>query len=357
MPTTLTDGHDQQHLFSEALRYHQCGEFEQAERLYRETMRIDPRHSHALHLLGVVAMQQGRHDESIENIRRALELDSTSAQIHNNLAAALRARGDYEDAIVYYRRAIELDPEYARAHENLGSMLLEIGNADEAAHCFRRALQLAPELVSARENLAIAESRIPQAGDVDCTPTTKTVLHVGCGHPNPASLHERFRDNDWKELRLDIDPGVKPDIVASLVDMHPVESNSVDAVWSSHNIEHLYAHDVPIALGEFYRVLKPGGTLLVAMPDLQQVAHFIVADKLDDVAYVSPAGPITPLDCVFGFGKPIAQGNEFMAHKTGFTATSLTKRLCDAGFGIEKVWTTPFNLWGEAIKPADDQPH
>ena len=91
----------------------------------------------------------------------------------------------------------------------------------------------------------------------------------------------------------------------------------------------------------------------LTMPDLQQIAHFVVADKLDDVAYESAAGPITPLDCLFGLGSAIADGNDFMAHKTGFTETSLRKRLQDAGFSALRLWTSPFNLWAEAYKPGD----
>jgi predicted SAM-dependent methyltransferase len=40
--------------------------------------------------------------------------------------------------------------------------------------------------------------------------------------------------------------------------MKAVASESVDAIFSSHNIEHLYPHEVPVALAEFIRVLKPG---------------------------------------------------------------------------------------------------
>src|SRR5437764_458879 len=115
--------------------------------------------------------------------------------------------------------------------------------------------------------------------------TKRIVLHVGCGAPNPESLHKRFRDDSWHEVRVDLDPDARPDIIASITDLSIVITGSVDAVWSSHNLEHLAAHEVPIALGEFFRVLKPGGFVLITLPDLQQVAEFVVADRLDAVAY------------------------------------------------------------------------
>lgn len=184
------------------------------------------------------------------------------------------------------------------------------------------------------------------------TETFKTVLHVGCGVASPEKLHQMFRGNGWIERRLDIDPDVKPDIVASITDMSPVESNSVEGIFSSHNLEHLYSHEVSVALGEFFRVLKPGGIALVTMPDLQSVAAAVADDRLEDVLYVSPAGPICPLDVLYGFRPAIARGNVFMAHKTGYTAKTLQQKLVAAGFVQVQVQRgNAFDLWGIGHKP------
>src|SRR5579863_2738013 len=121
----------------------------------------------------------------------------------------------------------------------------------------------------------------------------KIVLNVGCGYPLHQRLHPHFQGAQWRELRLDIDPAVRPDIVCSMTDMAPVAEASVDAVFSSHNLEHLYPHEVPLALAEFLRVLKPGGLLLLTLPDLQRVAEMVAADGLEREAYRSASGPIT----------------------------------------------------------------
>ena len=125
----------------------------------------------------------------------------------------------------------------------------------------------------------------------------RSVLHVGCGSPNLETLHRAFRGPAWRKVRLDIDEGAKPDIVASIVDMAPVDAGGFDALYSSHNIEHLFPHDVPTAFGEFARVLKPDGFALITCPDLQSIAALIADDKLEDPAYTSPAGPIAPWIC------------------------------------------------------------
>src|ERR1700675_4069636 len=87
----------------------------------------------------------------------------------------------------------------------------------------------------------------------------KKFLHVGCGPQNQASIQKGFNTPDWEEVRLDIDPDVNPDVVGTITDMEKVASSSMDAVFSSHNLEHIFPHEVPMALAEFKRVLKPDG--------------------------------------------------------------------------------------------------
>ena len=189
----------------------------------------------------------------------------------------------------------------------------------------------------------------------EAPPALRTVLHVGCGVADPRKLPVTFfAPGAWQEVRLDIDPGVAPDIVATITDMAEIDSGSVDAVWSAHILEHLFAHEVPLALAEFRRVLRPNGFALVTVPDLQRAAELVAQDGLDLPAYISPAGPIAPLDMLFGHGAAIAAGNHFMAHRTGFTARTLEAALQRAGFGIVRVVRDEsFALWATAFVVPD----
>lgn len=181
----------------------------------------------------------------------------------------------------------------------------------------------------------------------------KTFLHVGCGHSTKANTTRLFNGPEWQELRLDIDEAVHPDIVGTMTDMNRVESEGVDALFSSHNIEHLYPHEVPRALAEFLRVLRPNGFAVITCPDLQSVAALVAEDKLTDEAYRSAAGPITPLDILFGHRPAMAAGNLFMAHHCGFTKKVLSATLLGCGFGAIAIFrrgAPAFDLWAVASK-------
>jgi hypothetical protein len=161
----------------------------------------------------------------------------------------------------------------------------------------------------------------------------KTLLHVGCASLNISNLRG-FNIADWTEIRFDIDKSRNPDILGTLTDMSLVKTASVDAIYSAYNIDHIYPHEVPIALGEFFRVLKNDGIVIIKCPDIQSVCEAIGNDKLLETFYESPVGPIAPIDILFGNRKAVANGNEFMAKKGGFTYSVLDGAFHQAGFVV-----------------------
>ena len=105
-----------------------------------------------------------------------------------------------------------------------------------------------------------------------------------------------------------------------------------------------------LALAEFIRVLNKNGFLVLTCPDLQEVATLVAEDKLLEAAYQSPAGPIAPLDMIYGFRKSIESGNMFMAHRCGFTESVLRDTLVAAGFSSVATMRRPnhYDLWAVA---------
>ncbi len=179
-------------------------------------------------------------------------------------------------------------------------------------------------------------------------------LHVGCGPKRKNRTVRAFATSEWAEVSLDIDESVRPDIVDKLPELSRVESESFDAVYSAHNIEHLYPHEVPLALSAMRRVLKPDGFVILTCPDLQAIGDRLAAGDIDKPVYVSGLGPVSPLDMLYGFRPAMESGNLYMAHHTGFTLKSLGEACVQAGFAKFYGFRRPerHDLWVLAAKAA-----
>lgn len=143
------------------------------------------------------------------------------------------------------------------------------------------------------------------------------------------------------ETRLDADASVKPDIVASMTDMGDI--GGFDFVYCSHALEHLCCGDVMKALGEFLRVLRPGGCAMVFVPDLEDIKPTF------DVVYECPSGPVTGHDMYYGYIQ--AADNPYMRHLTGFVKETLAGAMTQAGFqrvNTERI--SGFHLLGVGFK-------
>lgn len=175
------------------------------------------------------------------------------------------------------------------------------------------------------------------------------ILNAGCGASGAERLPRLF--GAWRHVRIDVDPAVQPDVVADLTDLSAFGDNSADAIWTAHCIEHLHRHQVTQALGEIRRVLKADGFAVIIVPDMQRVARYVLEDRMSEPVYVSPAGPITAHDMLFGHGRSIARGNVHMAHRTGFTPSSMAECVRQAGFPACVIRRRPqFELMAVARK-------
>ena len=105
-----------------------------------------------------------------------------------------------------------------------------------------------------------------------------------------------------------------------------LDDGSVDAVCADSTLQHLHAHDVEPALRELRRVLKPNGFAFVQVPDLREVARHVADGRLEEPLYLSPAGPISPLDILYGHRMSLARDPAFSGPRTGFIDTTLAGR-------------------------------
>lgn len=162
--------------------------------------------------------------------------------------------------------------------------------------------------------------------------SARKVLNVGGGSKS-TPIPNYF--SGWQHDLLDIDSRGKPDIVCDARTLTTLSGGRYDAVYCSHNLEHYYRHHALIVVRGFLHMLKPDGFVEIRVPDISQVIRTLIDQKLglDDVLYQSAAGPITAHDVIYGLQIEIERsGQDFYAHKTGFTPASLAKILQDGGF-------------------------
>lgn len=136
-----------------ALRHHQAGRLAQAEPLYREILRAQPRHADALHLLGVLAHQVGQHAPAVDLISQAIHENPRVAGYHCNRGEALRALGRLDEAAQNCETALQLQPDYLEALINLATVRKAQGRLDDAFRACEQALRINPRHAGILNNL------------------------------------------------------------------------------------------------------------------------------------------------------------------------------------------------------------
>jgi tetratricopeptide (TPR) repeat protein len=190
-----------------ALDQHRAGQLRNAESVYRQVLAIQPEHPDALHLLGVIAGQEGHFEEAAILIRRAIAAVPTNPAYHYHLGNALRRMRQTDKAVECYRRAITLKPNDAELRNELGTLLAESGQFDQAVACFRKALEINPAMAGAYNNLGNvfydlgeiekAESNWRRA--IELNPNlAEAHFHLSLILLTRGEFESGFREHDWR---------------------------------------------------------------------------------------------------------------------------------------------------------------
>ena len=121
---------------------------------------------------------------------------------------------------------------------------------------------------------------------------------------------------------LNVKPGPHVDIVGDFRDLRGFDVESVEEIYASHVLEHLaYSCEVVPALTACHRILKRGGRLLVAVPNMDTICRLMLhSESTLQVKYQL-------MRILFG-----GQVDEWDYHKVGFTPDLLASFIGEAGF-------------------------
>lgn len=163
-------------------------------------------------------------------------------------------------------------------------------------------------------------------------------------------------------LSVDLSPGrvdirtnevSKPDIMADARDLHMIETDTVEEVMAIHLIEHLEFWEVPKALREWFRVLKPGGKVVIECPDVLKCCINVLQAQTTQHPILIAKGGLWGL-----YGDP-AHEEPLMMHRSGWMPGTLAHELKQAGFVDPKLktalhhWPDARDMRMEAYKPGD----
>ena len=200
--------------YREALRLDALGRYGEAQKLCQQLLKAAPDHADIHHLLGVIFIHAGRHEDAVRHLKQALKLKPDLTEAASNLAKAYTRKGKWREVIAAlhqtpdtsgklidvgfaqeqldevdaaagsYRGALRLDPASGIAHSNLGALLTKQGKLAEAEEHLSRALAAAPAPPTALLNMAMLHEAAGRHDDV-----VKAYDRVLEGEPDHAAAH------------------------------------------------------------------------------------------------------------------------------------------------------------------------
>jgi protein O-GlcNAc transferase len=136
-----------------AIAFQQRGNLAAAEELYRAILDAEPDQFDALHLLGVIRLQQRRTEEAVDLIEAALRVRPDVVEAHSNLAKGLALLGRDEKAVAQFDRALAIRPDDAGTLVDRGRVLARLARHAEALASYQRALAINPNNVAVHYQL------------------------------------------------------------------------------------------------------------------------------------------------------------------------------------------------------------
>jgi protein O-GlcNAc transferase len=124
----------------------------ESERVCAAALKKNPNSFDALHLLGFLRYEQGRHADALKLISKALKLNPRAADALSHYGMILRKLKRHQEALAYYDKALAIKPDYADALNNRANVVLELGRYEEALANCDKALDIRPKYPEALNN-------------------------------------------------------------------------------------------------------------------------------------------------------------------------------------------------------------
>ncbi len=140
-------------ILSRAVALHQAGSLEQAAVKYQQILQHDPHNFDALHLLGVISLQQKDYSQASDLLQQSLKFRPEEPRALYHLACLQHEKRDLYQAEATYSRILELAPGYSQALNNYAAVLSELGRKDQAVKVLSKAIVQDAQNTTAHKNI------------------------------------------------------------------------------------------------------------------------------------------------------------------------------------------------------------
>jgi tetratricopeptide (TPR) repeat protein len=130
-------------LCESGLEHLRGGRYLDAQVCCQQALAIDPEHAGALHIMGLLSLQNKQYDHAVEWLARAIR-QSPKTEYLSALGMTLKQMGRFSDALSVFDKAVQLKPDDAELWKHLGNVLVALGRPADALLSFRHALELDP---------------------------------------------------------------------------------------------------------------------------------------------------------------------------------------------------------------------
>lgn len=166
---------------ADAQQHYRQGRAEEAARVCRRLLNVDPGNSEASNLLGIIEFQAGNLEAGLSYLLSAAESTPPNSNASCNYAQALMQMGRLEDAVAGYRRALEIDPRNVNALVALAMALQQLELPREAERVCREGVHAEPGnpvLLLGLGTVLAMQGRHDEAIE-----SLRSVLDIEPGHP------------------------------------------------------------------------------------------------------------------------------------------------------------------------------
>ena len=131
--------------FLMAVQFHQKGDYQEAEWIYQQILKVQPTHYLSLGNLGLISAQLKKNEEAQQYLSQSTAINSNYYEGHTNLGNLHFNQGQYEAAVEAYKKALSISPNDAEVWSNLAATYLRMEKDEESIICYQKAIEINPK--------------------------------------------------------------------------------------------------------------------------------------------------------------------------------------------------------------------